>query len=291
MNLVSFGRKNIIKTGALFLGFFIFVVGFGYFFSYIFGSANILYFAVIFSASMSFISYWFSDKIILAMSKAKSVSPQSSPEIYGIIRNLCQKAGLPPPRIYIIEERQPNAFATGRDEKHAAVALTRGLLEKLNKEEVEGVLGHEISHIKNKDMLIATFVVVLVGFVAILSRMFLWSSILGGRKNSQERGLLPLVGLLLSVLAPLSAMLIQLAISRKRELLADASGALLTRNPEGLAMALEKISSDRTPMMAAQEATSHLFIANPFKGEELIKLFMSHPPIEERIKALREMNI
>lgn len=278
--------SNIRKTWLLITGFFIFVIGIGYLFSYLFGNSQILYFAVIFSILMSFISYWYSDKIVLRMAKAKEIKEFESPEIYQIVRNLCQKTNLPLPKIYLIKESQPNAFATGRDKKHAVVAVTEGLLEKLNREELEGVIGHELSHIQNKDMLLQTMIVVLVGFVAILSRMFLWSTIFGGRRSNQG-GVLAILGLVAAILAPIAAMLIQLAISRRREFLADASAAHLTLNPGGLASALEKIAADRTSMKTAQEATAHLYISNPFRGKNVSKLFMTHPPTEERVKALR----
>ena len=279
------------KTWFLLLGFFIFVIGIGYLFSYLFGSSQILYFAVIFSVLMSFISYWYSDKIVLKMAKAKPISRENYPEIYEIVKNLSLKAKLPLPKIYLIEEAQPNAFATGRNEKKAVVAITRGLMEKLNREEIEGVISHELSHIGNKDMLLQTMIVVLVGFVAILSRMFLWSSFFGGRRNQNSSGILAILGLVAAILAPIAATLIQFAISRKREFLADAAGATLTENPEGLASALEKIAADKTPMKTAQEATAHLYISNPLRGQNISKLFMTHPPVEERIRALREMRI
>ena len=279
------------KTWFLLLGFFIFVIGIGYFFSYLFGSSQILYFAVIFSVLMSFISYWYSDKIVLKMAKAKPISRENYPEIYEIVKNLSLKAKLPLPKIYLIEEAQPNAFATGRNEKKAVVAITRGLVEKLNREEIEGVIGHELSHIRNKDILLQTMIVVLVGFVAILSRMFLWSSFFGGRRNQNSSGILAILGLVAAILAPVAATLIQFAISRKREFLADASSAFLTKNPEGLASALEKIAADKTPMKTAREETSHLYITNPLRGQNISKLFMTHPPVEERIEALRGMKL
>jgi heat shock protein HtpX len=275
------------KTSFLLLGFFIFVIGIGYLFSYLFGSTQILYFAVIFSVLMSLISYWYSDKIVLKMAKAKEIRESENPEIYNIVKGLCQKADLPLPRIYLIKESQPNAFATGRDKKHAVVALTQGLLDKLNRQEIEGVIGHELSHIKNKDMLLQTMIVVLVGFVAILSRVFLWLTIFGGRRQG---GALAILGLVAAILAPIGAMLIQLAVSRRREFLADASSARLTGNPEGLALALQKITADRTPMKSAQEATAHLYIANPLRGHNISKLFMTHPPLEERVKALHALS-
>lgn len=288
MNSVS--RSNIRKTWLLLIGFFIFVIGVGYLFSYLFGNSSILYFAVIFSVLMSFISYWYADKIVLKMAKAKEIKEAENPEIYQIVRNLCRKANLPLPKIYLIKELQPNAFATGRDKNHAVVAVTEGLLARLNRQELEGVISHELSHIRNKDMLLQTMVVVLVGFVAISSRMFLWSTIFGGRRNSRG-GLLAILGLVAAILAPIAAMLIQLAISRKREFLADASAAHLTNNAEGLVSALQKIAGDKNSIRTADRATAHLYISSPFRGRNMSKLFLTHPPLEERVAALRKIKI
>jgi len=249
---------------------------------------------------MNFISYFYSDKIVLSMTHAKPVTFEENPELYRIVENLCITAGLPMPKIYILPELAPNAFATGRNPKNAAIAVTEGLLRKLDRSELEGVIGHELSHIGNRDVLLQTVVVVLVGTVSILADIFtrtaFWN---GGRKNNENGGIfsaiLMLIGIVFIILSPLIAQLIQLAISRKREFLADASSALLTRYPEGLARALEKIAANPTPMRYASTATAHLYIANPFKGKQsqswLVKLFMTHPPVEERIKALREMSV
>lgn len=288
--------KNIHKTWILFTLFLVFVIGLGYVFSYNFNSPIILYAAVIFSILMSFFSYWYSDKIVLAMSGAREIKHDENPELYHLLENLCITAGLPMPRLYIIDEAAPNAFATGRNPKHAVVTVTRGLLQKLNRSELEGVLAHELSHIGNYDMLISTVIVVLVGFVSIASNWFLrWTWFFGGNRDNEDRGqfgaIMMLVGIVLAILSPLVATLIQLAISRKREFLADASGALLTRYPEGLASALEKIAADQTPLRAATNVTAHLYISNPFRGKKISTFFMTHPPIEERIKALRGMEI
>jgi heat shock protein HtpX len=288
--------KNIHKTWILFTLFLVFIIGLGYVFAYNFSSPIILYVAVGFSCLMSILSYWYSDKIILAMSGAREVKHKESPELYHILENLCITAGLPMPKLYIIDEAAPNAFATGRDSKRAVVAVTRGLLQKLNRSELEGVLAHELSHIGNYDMLISTVVVVLVGFVSIISNWFLrWTWFAGGGRNSDDRGqfgaIMMLIGIVLAILSPLVAMLVQLAISRKREFLADASGALLTRYPEGLASALEKIAADPTPLRSAANVTAHLYISNPFRGKKISALFLTHPPIEERIRTLRGMNI
>lgn len=292
--------SNIRKTWLLVTIFLVVVIAIGFFFSQIYNAPEILIIAVVFSVLMSFISYWNSDKIVLRMTRARPVDRETNRELYRIVENLAITAGLPTPRIYIIDEPQPNAFATGRDPEHAVVAVTTGLLEKLDRSELEGVIAHELGHVGNRDMLLSTMVVVLVGFIAILSDIFLrsdfWSS---GRRRSgggNAGAAIFFVGIILSILAPISAKLIQLAISRKREFLADASGALLTRYPEGLASALRKISADQTPMTrAANNTTAHLWLDDPFKGKQKTswfhKLWLSHPPVEERIKALSGIDI
>ncbi|MDI6821234.1 MAG: M48 family metallopeptidase [Patescibacteria group bacterium] len=297
---------NIRKTYFLFFGFFVVVIGLGFVFAQIYNDSSILWFAVIFSSVMSITSYWYSDKIVLQMSHAEPVLKENARELYNIVENLSITAGLPTPKIYIINEPAPNAFATGRNPKHAVVAVTRGLLQKLNKTELEGVIAHELSHIGNRDMLLSTVAVILVGFLSLISDMFLRSRLfgLGGRDDrggGQAGMILFLIGIGLSILAPIAATLLRLAISRKRELLADASGALLTRYPEGLASALEKIAMDSTPLRVARNTTSHLWFDDPFisgigdkrsiKGAWFHKMFMSHPPVEERIKALRGLQI
>jgi len=285
--------KNTRNTYILMSVFLVFVIAIGWVFSEAVGSSSILWFAVVFSILMSVGSYWYSDKIVLAMSKAKPVEFESNKELYRLVENLCITAGLPLPKIYIIEDTAPNAFATGRDSKHAVIAVTSGLLQKLNRSELEGVIAHELSHIGNRDILLATVVVVLVGIVALLADYFRHWVWYGGRNRERGRGgeYLMIVAIILSILAPFFAMLIQLAISRKREFLADASGALLTRYPEGLANALRKISADPEKLEAANRATAHLYIANPFKGKKVGKLFMTHPPVEERIAALMGMEV
>jgi heat shock protein HtpX len=287
-------EKNIKRTYLLFSAFLVLIIGIGWIFSYVFNSQYILYFAVIFSTLSSFISYWYSDKIALSMSRAIPVkSKEENPYLWNMVENLCITAGLPMPKLYIIPENQINAFATGRNPQNSAIAVTQGALSKLENEELEGVLAHELSHIGNRDILVSTIAVVLAGIISILSDFFLritfWSR--GGRDRNNN-GIFLLIGIILALLAPIGAMLIQLAISRKREFLADATGALLTRYPEGLARALEKIQKDTTPMRIASDATAHLWISNPFKKlSGFHKLFMTHPPIEERIKVLREMSI
>ena len=291
--------SNVRKTWLLMAGFFVFIVLLGWIFSYLLDSSAILYFAVFLSVAMSFGSYWYSDKIVLSMYRAQPIEKKDNPELYRIVENLCITAGLPVPKIYIIPEIQPNAFATGRNARHAVVAVTQGILQRLNKTELQGVLAHEMSHIGNKDMLLATVVAILAGIIAMLANMFLRVSFWGGgRRDDRDNkagAVLMLLGIAAAILAPIAATLVQLAISRKREFLADADGALLTRYPEGLASALEKISSDQTPMRVTNSATSSLFIDSPYKGKQktnwFVKLFMTHPPIKERIKALRDMQV
>ncbi len=252
-----------------------------------------------YSVISSFLSYWYSDKIVLAISGAKPIEKKDNPELYRIVENLCITAGLPLPKIYILNEAQPNAFATGRDPKHSAVAVTSGLLNQLERPEIEGVIAHELSHIGNRDALLQTVVVVLVGVISLMVNFFFRVSLWGGFRSREDRGnsgaLMAVFMVLLIILAPLLATLIRLAISRKREFLADASGALLTRYPEGLASALEKISSDPNPIRTAGNSTAHLYISSPFRKKQsrnwLSKLFMTHPPTEERVKALRSIKI
>ena len=296
--LYTQAESNIRKTFLLITVFLVFIILLGWLFSYLMDSYTVLFIAVIFSILMSFGSYWYSDKVVIAMTRAEPIAKEDNPELYRLVENLCITAGLPLPKIYILDEAQPNAFATGRDANHAVIAVTKGLLEKMDKVELEGVISHELSHIGNKDMLLQTVIVVLAGIVALLSNWLLRigfrGGFRGGRKN--EAGLIFLVlAIIAAVLAPLAATLIRLAISRKREFLADESGALLTRYPEGLARALEKIEKDPNSLSVANDSTAHLFISSPFKGEEqthwLTKLFMTHPPIEERIRALRDLKM
>ncbi|MEA1937366.1 MAG: M48 family metallopeptidase [Patescibacteria group bacterium] len=281
--------KNTRNTYILMTVFLIFVIAMGWIFSEAMGSSLILWIAVIISIVMSVGSYWYSDKIVLKMSKAKLVEFESNKELYRLVENLCITAGLPLPKIYIINDTAPNAFATGRDPEHAVVAVTSGLLQKLNRSELEGVIAHELSHIGNRDILLATVVVVLVGIVALLADFFrhwVWFGAGGRDRDRGGNAYLMIIAIVLSILAPLFAMLIQLAISRKREFLADADAALLTRYPEGLASALRKISADSEKLEVANRATAHLYFSNPFKGKKVSKLLMTHPPMEERIAAL-----
>lgn len=295
--LYTHADKNTRLTWVYISGFLIFVIGVGYIFSAVMENSIILYIAVFISIAMSFASYWWSDKIVLAMSSAKLVTHENGREIYHLVENLCITAGLPIPKIYIIEDSAMNAFATGRDPEHGVICLTTGIISRLEKIELEGVIAHELSHIGNRDILLSTIVVVLVGFITLLADWFRHWAFFGGKSKNESGSegqfklILMIIAIILSILAPFAALLMQLAISRKREFLADADGALLTRHPEGLARALEKISQDTEPLEAANRATAHLFISNPFKNKKVLKMFMTHPPIEERIKALRGINI
>lgn len=252
---------------------------------------------LIISMASSVGSYYFSDQVVLSTTGAIPIKKSDNPDLYRIVENLAIGNGMPIPKIYIVKDISPNAFATGRDPKHASVAVTTGILDKLNKSELEGVIAHELSHIKNFDTRLMVIAAVLVGFIAIIADLFMRGLFWGNMKNDNEdkrgQGLFIILGLIFAIIAPLVASLIQLAISRKREFLADASAALLTRYPEGLAKALEKISSDPKSLHGATSATAHLFIVNPFKGKGFqgwfAGVFNTHPPIKERIKILRSM--
>ena len=287
--------KNIRLTWVYITGFLVFVIGVGFVFSQAMHSSAILYGCVLFSVLMSVGSYWWSDKIVLSMSGARPVAFEDNKELYRIVENLAITAGLPMPKIYTIDDTAMNAFATGRDPEHGVICFTTGILSRLDKAEIEGVAAHELSHIGNRDTLISTVVVILVGFVALLADWFRHWAFFGGNRDRESDSRLQViflvVAIVLSILAPIAATLMQLAISRKREFLADASGALLTRYPDGLASALQKLSGDTEPLEAANRATASLYIANPFKGNKVAKLFMTHPPMEERIAALRGMDI
>ena len=287
--------NNTRKTWLLMAVFLVIVIALGWLISFYYDNQAILYFAIIFSLVMNFASYWWSDKIVLSMSGAKPADHNSNMELYHLVENLSITAGLPMPKIYLINDPAPNAFATGRDKKHAVVAVTTGLLGMLNKNELEGVIAHELSHIGNRDILLQSAVVVLVGLIAILSDMFIRSRFIFGSRDDDNKasGILAIVGVIFIVLSPIIATLIQLAISRQREFLADSSGALLTRYPEGLASALQKIGSYSAPMKKASNAMAHMYISNPFGARAvkgISKLFMTHPPVEERIQALRGMS-
>ncbi len=292
--------KNIRKTWLLMATFFVLVIAVGYGVAWYMQTPVLLYVAVIFAVVMNIGSYWFSDKIVLKMTNAVPASLEQYRELYNIVENLAITAGLPMPKVYVVNDPAPNAFATGRNPEHAVVAVTTGLLQILNRSELEGVVAHEMSHIGNRDMLVMTVAVVLAGFIAIISDMLLHSMLWGGGRDRDSRGNAIALGLTIVgiILAPLAAQLIQMAVSRKREYLADASGALLTRYPEGLASALEKISQNAQPMRKASNATAHLFISDPFAGgkkrtmmQKIGGLFQTHPPAEDRIAKLRGMDV
>jgi len=295
MTLYTLAESNIRKTW-LYLGCFLgLIVLIGWLVSRYYGSPTIFWFAFLISLLISLLSFWYSDKIVLAISRAKPVEKKDNPELYRLVENLCITAGLPLPKIYVIEDPSPNAFATGRDPQHSVVAVTRGLLERLERVELEGVISHELSHIGNRDVLLATIVVILVGLVVRMIDLFFRMGLRGRDREGKVSPIFMVLGLAFFILAPIFAQLIRFAISRKREFLADATGALLTRYPEGLTRALEKISQDPRPLRVASNATAHLYIVNPFKGKQgqswLVKLFSTHPPVQERIKALREIRV
>jgi heat shock protein HtpX len=292
--------RNKWKSAALIVFFMAFIFLLTWFFEYVTGwGRGGLVLAVIVSMGMALVGYYSSDKIVLAISRARPATKDEFPYLYNVVEGLAIAAGIPTPKCYVIDDTAPNAFASGRKPETAVICVTTGILEKLNRVELEGVIAHEMSHIKNYDVRLQTLVVVMAGIVALLSdwmlRTFMWG---GGRRRGRSRGgdgaaggILVLVGLALAVLSPLIATIIQLAVSRKREFLADANGAMLTRYPAGLASALRKISADTEPLEAANKATAHLYIVNPLKNIKggVNKLFSTHPPIEERIAALEKM--
>ncbi|MDP2632269.1 MAG: M48 family metallopeptidase [Candidatus Curtissbacteria bacterium] len=293
--------SNKLKTWLIMLGFGFFITFLVYVFTTAIGfrGPSALSFsgiALIIAGIMNLVTYYNSDKMVMAISGAKQIQKKDNPTLFRTVENLTIAAGLPLPKIYIIEDTAPNAFATGRDTKHASIAFTTGILDKLSKLELEGVAAHELSHVGNLDTRLMTVVSILVGTVALLADWFFRIQWYGGRDrddNNSSSAIFLVIGIIMAILAPIIATLIQLAISRKREYLADASGALLTRNPDSLADALLKISKDQEPLEAANRATAHLYIVNPLKGERakaaFSNLFNTHPPIEERVKALRAM--
>lgn len=297
MNLWTQVDSNKRKSIGFMLIFVLVVVGLGFLFSYVYNSYSILIIAIIIALVQSLVSYYSGDKIVLSMSGASEIKKADAPELWNIVENLAITAGLPMPKVYVMQDPVPNAFATGRDPEHASIAVTTGLMQRLNKNELQGVVAHEMSHVGNYDIRLMMIVAILVSVIALISDIFIRSRWFGfgrSRDDNNSSGILMIVALIAAILAPFIAMVIQLAISRKREFLADASGALLTRYPEGLASALEKISVYSEPMQKVSSATEHLFIANPLgdgkkskKQSYFSKLFSTHPPIEERIKALR----
>ena len=277
--------------------FLVFVIAIGYGVAWYFGNSFILYGAVAFALIMNIASYWYSDKLVLRMTNAKPADPRTHRELIQIVENLAITAGLPMPKVYVVDDPSPNAFATGRDPKHAVVAATTGLLAVLDRTEIEGVMAHEMAHVGNRDMLVMTVAVVLAGFIAIVADFFMHALWFGGGDRDRHPIFL-VVAIAGIILAPIAAQLIQLAVSRKREYLADATGALLTRYPEGLASALEKISAHGRPMKSASHATAHLFISDPFGAggkrsfaQRIGALFHTHPPAPERIARLRGMQV
>lgn len=296
-NLYTQKDSNIRKTWFLITSFLVLIIAFGWAFSYLFNAPEILYFAVVLSLMMNLVAYWQSDKIALAMSGAKPTAREGNEYIYRMVENLCITAGLPMPKIYLIDSAQINAFATGRDPEHSAIAVTIGAIKKLENEELEGVLAHELAHIGNRDILVSTVVVVLAGIIAMAADIGLRMTFFGRNDNDNRNGgpIVILVAVVAAILAPLAAQMIRFAVSRKREYLADSTGALLTRYPEGLARALEKIGNDTDSMRQAHNATAHMFISSPFKGKEgaswFARLFMTHPPLQDRINILRGMKV
>jgi heat shock protein HtpX len=295
--------RNKWKSAALVVFFFAFIFVLTWFFEYVTGwGKGGLVLAVVVAMGTAAVGYYSSDKIVLGISRAKPATKEEYPYLYNVVEGLAIAAGVPAPKCYVIDDTAPNAFAAGRKPETAVICVTTGLLTKLNRVELEGVVAHEMSHIKNYDVRLQTLVVVMAGVVALLSdwmlRSFMWGG--GRRRGGRDRGgsggaegILVLIGLVLAVLSPFIATIIQLAVSRKREFLADASGAMLTRYPAGLASALRKISDDTEPLEAANKATAHLYIVNPLKdikgGGGMNRLFSTHPPIEERIAALEKM--
>jgi heat shock protein HtpX len=273
--------KTVLLLGAL-TGLLMFIGG-------LIGGRGGVYIAFIFALILNFGSYWFSDKIVLKMYKAQEVSESVAPDLYSIVRHLALKANLPMPRVYIVPGETANAFATGRNAEHAVVAVTEGIMRILNKEELEGVIAHELSHIKNGDMLISSIAATIAGAIGMLATMAQWAAIFGGGRSDDDHG--GIIGLIaMAIFAPLAATVIQMAISRSREYLADASGANITKNPYGLASALEKLSrASQVIPMDANPSTAHMFIVNPLTGKSLMNLFSTHPPMEERVARLRSM--
>lgn len=254
------------------------------------GGRSGMTFALIMAFGMNFVSYWFSDKIVLRMYGAKQVTESEAPELHGMVRKLSVSAGMPMPKVYIMNERQPNAFATGRNPDHAAVAVTAGIMDILSKEELEGVIGHELAHIQNRDILIGTIAATVAGAISYLAQMAQWAMIFGGRSEDREEGGHPLAAIVMMIVAPIAAMLVQMAISRTREYKADSTGAKIAGNPIYLANALRKLhmASQRIPMQA-NPATSHMFIVSPLSGGSFFRLFSTHPPMEERVKRLEAL--
>ena len=296
MTLYTTADRNRLNSFVLLTVFLVLAIAVAWVIGYAYDITWLLPFVVVISSIQSFVAYYYSDTVALAVARAKPVTREENPTLHRLIENLAITAGLPKPKLYIIDDSAPNAFATGRDPSHASIAVTLGLLDKLDKPELEGVLAHELSHVGNYDIRFQSMVVVLVGVVTMISDFLLRHMWWGGRSSSSDEGgqakaILMIIGIALAILAPLIATLLQLAISRKREFLADSTGALLTRYPEGLASALHKISADTEPLEVANKGTAHLYFANPLKNADgsqswLQRLFSTHPPADERIAAL-----
>lgn len=301
MNFYAQRSSNIRKTWMLVFGFLIMVIAIGYAISWYYGNPAILILAIVIAFGTNFYAYWASDKLVLSMSHARPALRTEFFDFYTVTENLAITAGLPMPKLYVIDDQAPNAFATGRDEKHAVVAATTGLLQMMSRVELEGIIGHELSHIKSRDMLLMTIAVVLAGFVAIVADIFFRISLFGGGRrddNGNSNALFMILAVVGIILAPVAAKLIQLAVSRRREYLADASSVSLTRYPEGLASALQKLGSYTAPMKSANLATAHLFIGDPYgvpaqaggksggASAWIERMFSTHPPIQDRVRML-----
>jgi heat shock protein HtpX len=282
--------SNVFKTGLLLAALTAMLVLIGG----AIGGQQGMVIAFVIALAMNFFSYWFSDKIVLAAYGAKPIDEAEAPRLYAIVHRLATRAGIPMPRVYMVPSETPNAFATGRSPQHAVVAVTEGIMRILDEEELEGVLAHELSHVKNRDVLISTIAATLAGAITYLAHMAQWAAMFGGRsRDDEEGGSNPIAMILLAILAPIAAMLVQMAVSRSREFQADATGARVAGKPWGLAKALEKLqmANEAVPMAAATPATAHLFIVNPLSGQTLMRLFSTHPPLEERIARLRAMRV
>lgn len=279
---------NTLKTMVLMVGLTLILIWAGG----ALGGRSGMTMALMFALMMNLFAYWFSDKIVLKMYRAQEVKEHEAPELYSIVRRLAQKAEIPMPRVYIINEDQPNAFATGRNPNHAAVAVTTGIMRTLSREELEGVIGHELAHVKHRDILISTIAATIAGAISYLAQMAQWAMIFGGGRRDDGRDGSPIAALVMMIVGPIAAMLIQMAISRSREYSADSGGARIAGNPRHLASALKKlhIASQRIPLNA-QPATAHMFIVNPLSGKGFAKLFSTHPPMEERIARLESMTL
>ena len=278
---------NTVKT----IGLMVFMTLLLVFVGAAIGGRSGMIFAFAIAMIMNFGSYWFSDKIVLRMYRAQPVSEAEAPELYAIVRTLVQKAGMPMPKVYIIPEETPNAFATGRNPEHAVVAVTQGIMRLLSREELSGVIAHELAHIRHRDMLTGTIVATIAGAISMLAQMAQWAMLFGGSRRDDDEGGSPIAAFVMMIVAPIAAMLVQMAISRTREFEADAGGAKIAGNPSGLANALLKLEKGNQviPMADAKPATAHMFIVNPLHGGGLMKLFSTHPPIAERVKRLNEM--